>query len=376
MHTPHGPGPRRRSRSTADAGTSGPLSGQVLGERYRLLTVIGEGGMGTVYLAEHTAIGKKLAIKVLAAEFAEDETYRRRFLREAQAISQISHENVIDVTDFGVTPQGSLYLVMELLEGSGLADVLRNEGALPWPRAKTLLLQICAGLQAAHDRGILHRDIKPENCFLTQRGTGDFVKVLDFGLAKILGAPQGLEVSLTGTGRVIGTAEYMSPEHIRGETLDVRSEVYALGILAYELVTGCVPFAAETYPLVMDQQLYAEPVPPRQIRSELPSALDQAILRALEKQRERRFASVADLAAAVAAIDDPPSVSLPASPLGASSSRSYTSVPGRSTSSSEVIRRAAQRSREALYLGIIVVLTAIVLSLAMVLAAYVLGWID
>ena len=345
-----------------------PLQGQVLGDRYRLVSVLGEGGMGTVYLAEHVAIGKQLAVKVLASEFAQQDTYRRRFLREAQAISQIAHENVVDVTDFGVAPNGSLYLVMELLQGENLADTLQTDGALSWARAKSMILQVCRALHAAHDKGILHRDIKPENCFRIKRGANrDFIKVLDFGLAKILGTQTGIETSLTGTGRVIGTAEYMSPEQIRGEKLDPRSDIYSVGVVLYEMMTGCVPFAADHYTLVLDQQLHAQPVPPRQVNpaGDISPELEHAILRAIEKDPARRYQSIREMAESLATV--PTSVSISTNTPAAEPLRPH---PTQAASSAP-----APKSNEGLYLGIIIALSVLVLGLGAAVAAYALGFI-
>lgn len=263
--------------------------------------------MGTVYRATHVTIGKTLAVKVLAEEFAGDDSFRKRFLREAQAVSQISHHNVVEVSDFGVTPTGSLYLVMEFLEGESLSEMLDREEGLGWQRAKPIILQVCRALQSAHEKGILHRDVKPENCMRISRTENpDFVKVLDFGLAKMLMAEPGIDVSLSAKGGgIMGTPEYMSPERIRGLDLDARSDVYALGVLAYELVTGCVPYSGDHYTKVLDQQLNAAPVPPRKVSPNLDitRGVESVILRALEKDREARFPSAGEMADAFEQVD-------------------------------------------------------------------------
>ncbi len=332
------------------------MLGQVLDGRYRLDDVLGSGGMGTVYRATHVTIGKSLAVKVLAQEFANDEVFRIRFLREAQAVSQIDHENVVDVTDFGVTPTGSLYLVMEMLDGQSLSDLLNEDGGLGWARAKPIVMQVCRALESAHSKGILHRDIKPENCMrLTRAGNPNFVKVLDFGLAKMLMAEPGIEISLSAKGGVMGTPEYMSPERIRGEHLDARSDLYALGVLAYELVTGCVPFAGDHYTKVLDQQLNAAPVPLRKVAPmlDIPAPIEAAILKALAKDPDARFATAGEMAAALEAGggDGVPlsSGSLPAVDAGAA-------------------------SRETTYRLIIVTLVLQVLLLSAVVAGQTLGW--
>jgi len=372
---PAGPGRRKKEVSApAPNPASDALKGKVVGDRYRLVSVIGEGGMGTVYLAEHITIGKKLAVKVLATEFARQQSYRRRFLREAQAICQISHQNVIEVTDFGVA-HGSLYLVMEFLRGEGLSETLSEHGYVSWVRAKPIILQICEAISAAHEKGILHRDIKPENCFRIKRGDDpDFIKVLDFGLAKILGSSDQLDTVLTGSGRVIGTAEYMSPEQIKGEKLDPRSDIYSVGVLIYELVTGCVPFSAPHYTMVMDQHLYALAVPPSQATSgvQLPPELDPIIVRCLQKDRDARYSSMRELVRAVAAIPAPyvplgmpitQTTSLPV-PMSAPPMHQQGTLPA--FSPAELIPAA---SKERLYLTIIAVLGALVVVLTGLLIA-------
>lgn len=329
------------------------LLGHVLDGRYRLEDILGSGGMGTVYRATHVTIGKTLAVKVLAEEFAGDDTFRKRFLREAQAVSQISHHNVVEVSDFGVTPTGSLYLVMEFLEGESLSDLLDREGGLGWQRAKPLILQVCRALQSAHEKGILHRDVKPENCMRISRTENpNFVKVLDFGLAKMLMAEPGLDVSLSAKGGgIMGTPEYMSPERIRGLDLDARTDVYALGVLAYELVTGCVPYSGDHYTKVLDQQLNAVPVPPRKVSPNLDISrgVEEVILRALEKDREGRFVSAGEMADAFEQVDTTARGATPATDASAG-------------------------SRESTYRAIIVVLVALVFVLSAVILGQTFAW--
>jgi serine/threonine-protein kinase len=345
-----------RNRGRVAKTTLRPVSnllGQTLDGRYRLDAIIGSGGMGTVYRATHVTIGKTLAVKVLAQEFAGDDMFRRRFLREAQAVSQISHHNVVEVSDFGVTPTGSLYLVMEFLEGESLSDMLDREGGLGWARAKPLVLQVCRALQSAHDKGILHRDVKPENCMRIARSDNpDFIKVLDFGLAKMLMAEAGVDVSLSiKGGGIMGTPEYMSPERIRGQTLDARSDVYALGVLAYELITGCVPYSGDHYTKVLDQQLNAAPVPLRKVSPSLDigKGIEAVVLRALEKQPEGRFASAGEFADALERAETPA-----ASPHAADTGAA---------------------SRERTYRVIIVTLVVLVFVLSTVLLGQTFGWL-
>ena len=326
-------------------GVSG-LAGQVLAERYRLVEVIGQGGMGCVYRAEHRAIGKQLAVKVLPPDLAADAEHRARFLREARAISQVEHENVVAVSDFGVTPDGAMFIVMELLRGENLSDLLAREGRQSWSFVKPVFLQICRAIQAAHDKGILHRDIKPENVLLTLRTGRHFVKVLDFGLAKALGTD--LEASLTGVGRVLGTAEYMPPERVRDEPLDERSDIYSLGVILYEMTTGSVPFAGDHHGQVFDQQMYADPVPPRELvpDANIPAPLEAAILRALEKEPAKRFQSVQELIEALLPI------------------RIASRPQPRTTSSATpVVRSADLARRERMYLAAIAGLATLVVGL-------------
>jgi len=284
----------------------GGLVGRTLAERYRILGRIGEGGMGTVYLCEHVALGKRMAVKVLRPEFSRDEELLRRFQHEARAASQIGQENIIDVFDFGHTPDGSAYFVMEALDGESLARLLRREGALPLQRALPILNQICRALGAAHQRGIVHRDLKPENVFVVRRDDGaDFVKVLDFGISKSAISSDGKR--LTRAGSIIGTPEYMSPEQAAATSVDHRSDIYAFGVLAYEMVTGRLPFQGETPLATLLKHQSEAPLSPRRLRSDLPLEVETLILRALVKKPEGRQQSMAEVAAdltrAMAAID-------------------------------------------------------------------------
>src|SRR5688572_25788975 len=200
-----------------------PLIGTVLAERYRIERKLGEGGMGAVYLARHVILEKIVALKILHDEYARRRELVERFLHEAKAASRIRHEHVIDITDFGETATKNVFFAMEYLDGHDLASELDRGPPMPWPRIKSIVLQLCAALQAAHEAGIIHRDLKPENIYLIERlGNPDFVKVLDFGVAKLTdptgqGVEEPRERRLTRTGMVFGTPEYMSPEQARGE---------------------------------------------------------------------------------------------------------------------------------------------------------------
>jgi serine/threonine-protein kinase len=275
-----------------------PLLGRIVGDRYRILCRIGSGGMGTVYRAEHVLLRKRVAVKVLRAELSSDEELVRRFQQEAIAASAIGQENIVDVTDFGRTAQGALYFVMEELPGVSLAALLRARGPLPVERAAPILAQVCRALGAAHARGIVHRDLKPDNVLVMRRDDGtDFVKVVDFGISK---TGSGREPArLTRAGTIIGTPEYMAPEQGAAATVDHRADVYAFGVLAYELVTGTLPFQGETAIATLLEHQTKAPEPPRRRRPGLDPELEKLILRALAKRPEARPQTMADVASAL-----------------------------------------------------------------------------
>jgi len=273
----------------------------VLADRYRVVKKLGEGGMGSVYLAEHTTINKRLAIKVLSPEFSHKQDLVDRFLQEARAASMIDQENVVEITDFGSTPNGSVFFVMEYLQGEDLSDTVKNEGALPWARVKAIMLQIVEALKAAHAAGIIHRDMKPENCFRIKRGSNpDFIKVLDFGIAKVT-SDEGEGKNLTRTGMIFGTPEYMSPEQAKGEKVDHRVDVYALGVILYELLTGRVPFTADTFMGILTKHMFEPPAAPSTVvpDANIPEEVEAIILKALQKDREYRFQDMESMGAAI-----------------------------------------------------------------------------
>ncbi len=274
------------------------LFGTVLADRYRVLDLIGKGGMGKVYLAEHVAIGKKVAIKVLSQAYCHRPDQVKRFLREARAASTIDHENVIDITDFGEMDNGSVFFVMEYLSGSDLGKLLRKTGALPWKRARRIFVQICRALQAAHSKGIIHRDIKPENCFLINKeGRPDFVKVLDFGIAKVVDEERQNAHTLTQAGALIGTPEYMAPEQVKGEAADPRMDVYSVGCIMYQALTGHLPFKDTNMFGVLNQQVHATPKPLRELapNANIPPNAEAIVLRCMEKDPAARFQSMREI---------------------------------------------------------------------------------
>ncbi len=272
------------------------LVGAELDGRYRVEKLIGKGGMGRVYLAHHIVIEKAVAIKVLRAEFAADKGVAQRFVQEARAASRIGHPNIVDVTDFGTTKEGLTYQVMEYLEGQTLTELMSESGILARPRALGIIAQIARALGAAHAKGIVHRDIKPDNVFVLSRdGRKDFVKIVDFGIAKVAPREDSDEARLTQAGTVFGTPEYMSPEQASGRTdVDLRADIYSVGTILYEMLVGKVPHKGETTISTLAMQILDVPPTPRAARPDLDISedLDDVVMRALRKDREERFQSM------------------------------------------------------------------------------------
>jgi serine/threonine-protein kinase len=280
----------------ASADTSDPLIGQVVGGRYRVVKMLGEGGMGRVYVAEQqmgTAV-RNVAIKTLLQEFSRDPQVHSRFMRECATVVALEHANTIKFYDFGKTDGGDLYIAMELVNGKSLADVIQSVGRMPPDRVDHIMKQICGSLHEAHGKGVVHRDLKPENVILTERaGEDDFVKVLDFGIAKRSeAADSAREQKLTQAGMVLGTPPYMSPEQFTGKELDQRSDIYSLGVMAYEMLTGQLPFKANTPWEWATQHMTSQPFPfeqtTGQLAAHIPAGMKAAVLRALSKKREDR----------------------------------------------------------------------------------------
>jgi len=281
----------------------------VLSERYRIIQKLGEGGMGAVYLAEHVVIEKKIALKVLFPDLTRRSDLVHRFLQEAKSASRINHENVIDINDFGQSEEGYVFIAMELLTGTEFGQVLREGGPLTWERAQPILLQIAKALRAAHEKGIVHRDMKPENVFILQRdGRPDFVKVLDFGIAKVLGMDQE-GPRLTRTGMIFGTPEYMAPEQAQGAKIDPRVDVYSVGCIMYHVLTGDVPFRADSFMAVLSKHMLEEPVPPHLKNPAVTEEVERVVLKALAKDPDQRFQSMAELCAVLAAMGPMPDYS-------------------------------------------------------------------
>jgi serine/threonine-protein kinase len=270
---------------------AGLTPGTLIGE-YQVEREIGRGGMGVVYAARHPVIGKHVAIKVLDLFFSRDAALVKRFTDEARSVNKIGHPNIIDVFSFGQLADGRQYFVMEFLEGETLASWL-TKGIPPASEMCRLLLQTCEALEAAHREGIIHRDLKPENLWIARPKHGEsFIKVLDFGIAKL--SEGGEEKSVTRTGTVMGTPQFMSPEQCTGRAVDHRTDVYAMGVILFRIYCGRFPFDGASVAEIIADQLYQPPPRPSSVVS-LPPALDELILRCLDKDPARRPASAAEL---------------------------------------------------------------------------------
>ena len=275
------------------------LVGKTIGGRYKIKGVLGEGGMGTVFDAEHLGLGRGVAVKVLSPSQAKKSVAVKRFQQEARAAGAIGHPNICEVYDFGVLDDSSPYLVMEKLIGQTLADRIAKEGGLPFDDVIQIACQVLGGLSAAHEKGIIHRDIKPENIFLSRRpGSSLTVKLLDFGVSKMMAEFQNPDdaLDLTRTGMVMGTPYYMSPEQARGErNLDGRVDVYACGVVMYEAIAGRRPFLAPNYNALLLAIINTIPKPVRDLRPSTPPELDAIIARAMSRSRHDRFASAREM---------------------------------------------------------------------------------
>jgi len=309
--------------AAAEVRERGDLTGQTLSERYAVLERIGTGGMSVVYLARHELLKKKVAVKVLRSEQAIRRDGQARFHREAKAAASIGDPHIVDITDYGFNKSGDAFIVMELLEGRNLRETVAGEGALPPGRAVAIARQILRGLQSAHDKGIIHRDLKAENVFLCQRDGKDFVKLLDFGISKIT---KPLEddadaPGLTTTGQVLGTPQYLAPEQAHGiEHVDHRADIYAMGVILYEMLAGELPFTGKSVFEVVMKHVQEAPQPLRDRRPDLaiPQALEQVVMVALAKDPDHRYQSAREMLEAL-----PPSTELP----GGYSSQSLPPAP-------------------------------------------------
>jgi tetratricopeptide (TPR) repeat protein len=287
-----------------------PLIGAIVGERYRIVSRIGVGGMGAVYRAEHTMMRRDLAIKVLLPELGGKEEFARRFEREAESASRLAHPNIIAVTDFGRTADGFLFLAMEFLAGDSLTSLVA-QGPMPRERALNIIRQILRGLDHAHAAGVVHRDLKPDNIMLVERdGQADVVKILDFGIAKVTEPTSGGVggAALTQAGVIFGTPDYLSPEQALGEVVDARADVYAAGVILYEMLAGRRPFESDDKVKIISMHLAHAPPRIRDVSPsvDVPGALEQVVLQALEKSRENRFATAQAFLQALEDSEAPP----------------------------------------------------------------------
>ena len=287
---------------TASPGPSGASFdvGTALGQ-YQLIQLLGEGGMGRVFLAEHMKLGRRVAIKLLRPEFAYQPEAVQRFFGEARVVNRINHEHIVEIVDFVDGEGAEKYYVMELLRGQSLRELLDREGALSLARTLHLAEQICDTLAAVHSANVVHRDLKPDNVFLVERaGQKDFVKLLDFGVAKLLDgqspATSPKRNNQTAAGGLLGTPEYMAPEQLSGKPVDARSDIYSLGIMLFELLTGRKPFLAESFGETVVKHLTEAPPHPNQFaKIPLPTAIDALILKCLQKHPAERPQSMLEL---------------------------------------------------------------------------------
>ena len=288
--------------SPGPPGSAAPTPGTSLGS-YRLLDVLGEGGMGTVYRAEHSQLGRQVAIKVLHPDLARNGESLARFFREARAVNTIRHPNIVDVTDLIELEGGTAFIVMELLQGSSLREQTRGERPPTWWMVE-VARQICDALGAAHARGIIHRDLTPRNVFvLAGDDARPRIKLLDFGIAKLTGESEdGTPLLKTADGAILGTPGYMAPEQARGEAIDARADIYALGVILYELASGARPFAAQSGAELLERQGYTDPVPVLSTRGGATLDLEVAalIMRCLSREPGERPADASELGAELA----------------------------------------------------------------------------
>jgi len=266
--------------------------GTTIDGRYRVEALLGEGGMGFVYRCRHKVLDRLVAIKILRQDVPRARVVMERFVMEAKAASGIGNAHIVDVLDFGELPDGSTYFVMEYLEGRSLADVMDRERPIAEELTVSIARQIAEGLGAAHAASIVHRDLKPDNVFLINRDGGrDFVKILDFGIAKI----GSVQSQITRAGEIFGTPHYMAPEQAKGAAVDHRADIYALGVILFELITGHVPFDSETPFGVLSQHISAEPPPPSALNPRVSPGLEAIVLKCLAKKPEHRYPTMAAL---------------------------------------------------------------------------------
>lgn len=264
------------------------MTGRTLANRYKIIGHIGDGGMARVWRAQDLNTGKTVAVKVLRDEYREDETFVRRFEREALAASRMTHPNIVNLLDVGLEEDGTRYLVIEYVSGKTLRQFLNESGALRPDIAAQIIIRVLAAVQHAHQNGVIHRDIKPQNILIDKEGT---VKVLDFGIARIANA----QTMGQDTETIMGSVHYFSPEQAKGAAVDEKSDIYSVGIMFYEMLTGTVPFTGDTPVAIAMKHIQEAPVPPTEVKSDIPPAMDFVIMNALEKRPRNRYASASDM---------------------------------------------------------------------------------
>jgi eukaryotic-like serine/threonine-protein kinase len=279
----------------ADGVTPSLSGGHLLGDRYRLLEKIGEGGAAEVFRAKDQRLDRIVAIKLLRPQFTSDEQSRHRFSVEARAAAGLSHPNIVDVYDFGEAPDGSMFIVMQYVEGKNLKDILQQRGRMSTDQAVSIAQQVCHALSVAHAKGLIHRDVKPQNIMIDQAGN---VRLTDFGVVKALSGP-----ALTMSGMTFGTAAYLSPEQATGATIGPPSDIYALGCVMYEMLAGIPPFSGDSAAVVAYKQVWEQPRPLHDLVPEVPPSLEAVVMRCLNKEPDRRYPTTEALAAELARIN-------------------------------------------------------------------------
>ncbi len=324
----------------------GPLTGKLLEQRYLIKEKLGVGGMGVVYRAEHTLMRKEMAVKVLLPQYGNFEGIKKRFHREAQSSSRLDHPGITHINDFGETEDGLLFIAMEFLSGISLTDIIKKEAPLDLERAVRISMQLCLALDHAHSEGVVHRDLKPDNVMIVEKGDrDDVVKVLDFGIAKITQG-DGSADALTEAGMVFGTPEYLSPEQAAGQVADARADLYSLGVIMYELITGTRPFAGPTKLELIGKHINEAPQPMRKRKPDLniPAELDDVVLLLMAKRPQDRIQSASELFQMVSGLE-----SIATGPLAMWPSNTLTL-----TGVKPVSLPRPRRARKALLLGGIV----------------------
>jgi len=311
-----------RSDPTAPGGIT---EGQILRDRYRILERIGAGGMGEVWKAEHVVIGRPLAIKVLGTQASQPQR-AEALMREARAIAALRHPNIVGITDFGFTAGGAPYLVMELLQGRTLKQVIASEGRFSWPRARSVLVQLTDALMHVHRQGIIHRDLKPENVFMLGEPGREVCKIIDFGIAKLTVLDADAK-EFTRTDMVFGTPAFMGPEQAQGLPIDHRADIYALGCVAYQMLTGKHPFPGASPTEVLYKQLFEHPEPMSTVTPEadVTPEIEAVVMTAMRKTPALRFSGMAEMRAAIEAVGTgAPCLVVPDEPLPTPSPRAAT----------------------------------------------------